>query len=107
LVMLSLMGMDPRLCFPVMASGAALMSAGAGVRHIQFGQMNLKVVVGLALGGIPAVLIAAFIVKEMKVETLRWLVIIVVLYAAMVMLRAAVSSARQQPLTPEEAVATS
>ena len=37
LVFLSLMGMDPRLCFPVMAGGAALMGAGAGARHIQMG----------------------------------------------------------------------
>ena len=29
------------------------------------GQMDLRVVVGLALGGIPAVLIAAFIVKSL------------------------------------------
>src|SRR4051812_48887324 len=68
LVILSLMGMDPRLCFPVMASGAALMAAGAGIRHIQIGQIDLKVVIGLAIGGIPAVLVAAFIVKQMDVQ---------------------------------------
>ena len=89
LVFLSLLGMDPRLCFPVMASGAALMGTGAGVRHIQFGQMDLKVVIGLALGGIPGVLIAAYIVVSMKLEYLRWLVIVVVVYAAAVMARAA------------------
>jgi uncharacterized membrane protein YfcA len=89
LVFLSLLGMDPRLCFPIMASGAALMGTGAGVRHIQFGQMDLKVVIGLALGGIPGVLIAAYIVVTMPLEMLRWLVIVVVLYAAAVMARAA------------------
>jgi uncharacterized membrane protein YfcA len=50
--------------------------------------MDLRVVIGLAIGGIPAVLVAAFIVKQMQVETLRWLVLVVVLYAAAVMLRA-------------------
>jgi uncharacterized membrane protein YfcA len=89
LVMLSLMGMDPRLCFPIMAGGAALMGAGASIRHIQMATIDLKVVLGLAIGGIPAVLVAAFIVKTMPVETLRWLVIVVVLYAAAVMARAA------------------
>jgi uncharacterized membrane protein YfcA len=90
LVMLSLMGMDPRLCFPIMAGGAALMGAGASVRHIQMGSMDLKVVVGLAVGGIPAVLVAAFLVsKALPIEMLRWLVIVVVLYAAAVMFRAA------------------
>ena len=64
------------------------MGAGASVRHIQIGQINLRIVLGLAIGGIPAVLVAAFIVKTMPVEMLRWLVIVVVLYAAAVMFRA-------------------
>lgn len=89
LVFLSLMGMDPRLCFPVMAGGAALMGAGAGARHIQIGQIDLKVVLGLAIGGIPGVLLAAYIVVTMPLAMLRWLVIVVVLYAALVMARAA------------------
>jgi len=89
LVMLSLMGMDPRLAFPIMAGGAALTGAGASIRHIQIGQIDLRIVLGLALGGIPAVLVAAFIVKTMPVDALRWLVILVVLYAAAVMARAA------------------
>ncbi len=88
LVTLSLMGMDPRLVFPIMAAGAAMMGVGACVRHIQMGRMDLKVVVGLALGGIPAVLVAAFVVKTMPLELLRWLVIVVVAYAAAVMFRA-------------------
>ena len=90
LVTLSLMGMDPRLIFPIMAAGAAVMGAGACVRHIQMGQMDLKVVVGLAIGGVPAVLVAAFLVsKAIPIEMLRWLVFVVVVYAAAVMFRAA------------------
>lgn len=89
LVTLSLMGMDPRLIFPIMAAGAAVMGAGACVRHIQMGQMDLKIVVGLAIGGTPAVLVAAFIVWKIPIELLRWLVIVVVIYAAAVMAHAA------------------
>lgn len=103
LVMLSLMGMDPRLCFPVMAGGAALMGAGAGARHIQLGTTDLRVVLGLAIGGIPAVFVAAFIVKTMPIETLRWLVIVVVLYAAAIMLRAAMLGRREHDAEPATA----
>lgn len=95
MVMLSLMGMDPRLSFPIMAAGSSLMGAGASVRHIQIGQIDLKVVLGLAIGGIPAVLVAAFIVKAMPVEMLRWLVTVVVLYAAAVLFRAALLGIRE------------
>jgi uncharacterized membrane protein YfcA len=103
LVMFSLMGMDPRLAFPIMAGGAAMTGAGASIRHIQIGQIDLRIVLGLAIGGIPAVLVAAFIVKAMPLEALRWLVIVVVLYAAAVMLRAALLGRREH--RPETATA--
>jgi uncharacterized membrane protein YfcA len=95
LVMLSLMGMDPRLAFPIMAGGAALTGAGASIRHIMIGEIDLRIVLGLAIGGIPAVLVAAFLVKTMPLELLRWLVIVVVLYAAAVMARAAIKGRRE------------
>ncbi|MFL6761306.1 MAG: TSUP family transporter [Sphingomicrobium sp.] len=90
LVMLSLMGMDPRLCFPIMAAGGSLMGAGASVRHFAIGEIDLRIVLGLAIGGIPAVLVAALLVKSMPVDILRWLVLVVVLYTAAVMLRASI-----------------
>jgi uncharacterized membrane protein YfcA len=102
LVTLSLMGMNPKLIFPIMAAGAAAMGGGACIRHIQMGRMDLRVVVGLGIGGIPAVLVAAFIVKSMPIELLRWLVILVVLYAAALMLRSAMAGRRTEALTPEQ-----
>jgi len=95
LVMFSLMGMDPRLVFPIMASGASLTVAGAGARHIAIGQIDFRIAIGMTIGGIPAVLVAAFLVRDMPLELLRWLVMVVVLYAAAVMLRAALLGRRE------------
>jgi hypothetical protein len=106
LIVLSLMGMDPRLCFPIMATGASLMGAGAGVRHINVGQIDLRVVLGLTLGGIPAVLVAALIVKKMPIEMLRWFVIVIVIYAAVVMLRAALKGWREHKVEAATAAVT-
>ncbi|HVE00738.1 MAG TPA: TSUP family transporter [Sphingomicrobium sp.] len=89
LVILSLMGMNPRLCFPIMAGAAALMGTSAGIRHINTGNLDLRVVIGLTIAGIPAVFVAAYLVVSMKLELLRWLVLIVVLYAAAIMAHAA------------------
>jgi len=100
LVLLSLMGMDPRLCFPVMAGAAALMGASAGIRHINTGNLDLRVVVGLTIGGIPAVLVAAYIVVTMPLELLRWLVLVVVLYAATIMFLAAMRGRREHGAEP-------
>jgi uncharacterized membrane protein YfcA len=100
LIMLSLMGLDPRLSFPIMAGGAAMAVAGAGARHITMGEIDLRLALGMTIGGIPAVLVAAFIVKSMPLELLRWMVIVVVLYAALMMLRAAMLG-RQHPMSLE------
>lgn len=99
LAMLSLMGMDPRLAFPVMATGAALAGAAASSRLVRLADLDLRIVVSLAIGAIPAVFVAAFIVKEMPLATLRWLVVVVVSYAAFSLLNTAL---RSGPKPPEE-----
>ena len=94
LLMLSLMGMDPRFSFPIMAGGSALAGASASVRYLTMGEMDVRIAGGMAIGGIPAVLVAAFIVKSLSLAWLRWLVVVVVAYAAVVMLRAAARGAK-------------
>lgn len=103
LVVLSLMGMDPHLCFPIMAGAAALMGATSSIRHINTGNLDLRVVIGLTIGGIPAVLIAAYLVVSMPLEWLRWLVLVVVLYAAAIMFRAALLGRREHDAEPATA----
>ena len=72
---------------------------GAMLRHIAIGEIDLRIVIGVSLGGVPAVLVAAFLVREMPIELLRWLVIVVVLYAAGVMLGAALPGRRADAST--------
>ena len=69
-----------------------------GARFIRAWRYNFSAAVGLALGGIPGVLVAAYIVKSLPVAWLRWLVLFVVLYAAAQMLR----SASRNPLHQSE-----
>ena len=53
LIMLSLMGLDPRLSFPIMAGRAALAAAGASVRHIAIGEIDLRLSPVSHLGAFP------------------------------------------------------
>lgn len=99
LAMLSLMGMDPHYCFPIMASGASLMGAGSSIRFIKVPEIDLRIVVGLTLGGIPAVLVAALIVKQMDVDVLRYVITVVVFYTAAVMARASIKGHREHRVT--------
>ena len=55
---------------------------------------NPGAALGLALGGIPGVLCAAFIVRNLPLKWLYWLVVVVVVYAATLMLLSGMRSAR-------------
>ena len=89
LILLSLLGLDPRLAFPIMASSCAFLMPATGFSFVKSSRIDLRIVLGLAIGGIPATIVAALIVKEMPIVWLRWGVVVVVLYAAFLLLRSA------------------
>lgn len=91
LIMLSLMGLNPSAAFPVMMGACAFLMPVSGMRFVRTERIDLRVVLGLALGGIPAVMLAAFVVKSLPLVALRWGVVVVVLYAAMLLLRTALA----------------
>lgn len=89
LILLSMLGLDPRLAFPIMASACAFLMPTTGFSFMKSDRIDMRIVLGMSLGGIPAVLVAAFIVKEMPIVWLRWGVVVVVLYASFLLLRSA------------------
>jgi uncharacterized membrane protein YfcA len=89
MILISLLGMNPISAFPIMMGSCAFLMPAAGMRFIRFDSYALRASIGLALGGIPAVLIAAFLVKSLPLIAIRWLVIAIVVYAATAMLRSA------------------
>lgn len=94
LIMISLLGMNPKAAFPIMMGSCAFLMPVGGVRFIREGSYSLRTSVIIALAGIPGVLIAAYIVRELPLTYVRWLVVVVVVYAAAMMLRSAVQEAR-------------
>ncbi len=89
LIMIALLGMNPKAAFPIMMGSCAFLMPMASVRFIREGKYDLKAALGLALAGTPAVLLAAFIVKSLNLTAVRWLVTVVVLYTAVTMLMSA------------------
>jgi len=83
------LGMSPKVAFPIMMGSCAFLMPPASVRFIKEGAYNRKASMGMAIPSLVAVLVAAFVVKSLPLDTLRWLVIGVILYTALVMLRAA------------------
>lgn len=103
LILLSLMGLNPTAAFPVMMGACAFLMPVSGMRFARTARIDLRVVLGLALGGIPAVLLAAYVVKSLPLATLRWGVVAVVLYAAALLLRAALKPAKPQAAVADAA----
>jgi uncharacterized membrane protein YfcA len=89
LVLLSLLGLNPTAAFPIMMGACAFLMPVSGLRFLRTDRIDLRVVLGMALGGVPAVLLAAFVIKSLPLQMLRWGVVVVVLYSASLLLRAA------------------
>jgi len=89
MILVSLLGMDPKAAFPIMMGSCAFLMPTATVRFVRMDSYAPRQALGLALGGLPGVLIAALIVKELPLTWVRWLVVVAVVYAAISMLRSA------------------
>src|SRR5580692_4824546 len=94
MILISLLGMNPKAAFPIMMGSCAFLMPVASARFIRMNSYSPKAALGLALGGLPGVLIAALIVKELNLTAVRWLVVIAVTYAAITMLRSAMIERR-------------
>ncbi len=97
MIMVSLLGMNPTAAFPIMMGSCAFLMPTASARFTRLGRYDLKAALGLALGGVPAVLIAAYIVQSLPLDWARWLVVVVVLYTAATLLRAGRDQAAATP----------
>jgi len=94
MIMVSLLGMSPLAAFPIMMGSCAFLMPVAGARFLREGRYHLSASVGLTLGGVPALLIAAYLVKSLPLTAVRWVVLFVVLFTGMMLLQAGRREAR-------------
>ena len=86
------LGMSPLVAFPIMMGSCAFLMPPASAKFIKEGAYNRKASVSMAIPGIIAVLIAAFLIKSLPLNTLRWVVIVVIIYTSLVMFKSALNS---------------
>ena len=89
MILIYLLGMSPTAAFPIMMGSCAFLMPTSSVRFVRSGTFHVRAALGLAIGGLPAVLIAAFLVKALPLAYVRWLVVVVVVYTAVNMLMTA------------------
>jgi uncharacterized membrane protein YfcA len=103
MVLIYFMGMNLKTAFPVMMGSCAFLMPVGSIRFIREGKYHLRAALGLAIGGIPGVLLAAYIVKSLPLYWVKWLVVVVVLYTAITLLRSAFVERSKPVLTPSPA----
>jgi len=93
LILVSLLGMNPTAAFPIMMGSCAFLMPIGALRFARADKVDWRAALGFTLAGVPAVLLAAFLVKSLPLDAVRWLVIVVVVYTAVTMLKAGLSRA--------------
>src|SRR5206468_3232111 len=71
MIMVSLLGMNPEAAFPIMMGSCAFLMPTAGMRIIRAKAYDVRAALGLTIGGIPGVLLAAYIVKKLPLDVLK------------------------------------
>src|SRR6185437_7409415 len=95
----SLLGMNVTAAFPIMTGSCAFLMPVASLPFMRAGAFDRRAALGLAIGGVPAVLIAAWFVKSLPLDAVKWLVVAVVLYTAATMWRSSLVPDESAPLS--------
>lgn len=103
MILIYLLGMNQRAAFPIMMGSCAFLMPVGGYKFIKARRYSPKAALGLTLGGIPAVFLAAFIVKSLPLTYVKWLVVFVVLYTAIMLLRSAMTESAAEAATRSRA----
>lgn len=83
------LGMSPKVAFPIMMGSCAFLEPVAAIKFIKEGAYHRKASLATNLFGIIGVLIAAYIVKELPLTMLKWVVVIVIVFTSIIMFRSA------------------
>lgn len=104
MILLSFLGMSPKAIFPVMMTACAFLMPVGSLRFIRERCYSPRVALGLTLGGLPTVLLAAFLVKEMPLAALRGVVVVVTMATGASLWLASTrgASARSTGAVPED-----
>jgi uncharacterized membrane protein YfcA len=88
---------------PIMMGSCAFLMPVSSIRFVRTGTYHVQAAWGLALGGVPSVLIAAYGVTSLPLDAVRWLVIVVVVHTALNMLLTSrvESGAGAEPVRPD------
>lgn len=81
------LGMNPKIAFPIMMGSCAFLLPLASAKFVKNQAYDRKATMAITLFGVVGVLIAAYIVKELPLNILKWMVVFVILYTSINMFK--------------------
>lgn len=81
------LGLNVKVAFPVMMGSCAFLMPACGLKFIKEGKYDRKASVALTISGMIGVLAAFFVVKELPLTALTWIIIAVMLYTSVTFFR--------------------
>jgi uncharacterized membrane protein YfcA len=82
MAMVYALGMHPATAFPIMMTATAMLMAAGGARFVKENAYDRKAAIAMTVAGIVGVFLAAFVVKSLPLNVLKWVVCVVVLYTS-------------------------
>ena len=80
-----MLGMSPKVAFPIMMGSCAFLMPLASAKFIKKGAYNRKATLAMTIPGSVAVLIAALWIKSLPLDSLKIIVMFVILYTCIIM----------------------
>ncbi len=93
------LGLSPQVVFPIMMGSCAMLQPVSSIKFIKEGAYPRKSSLAVAIGGVIGVFVAAFIVKSLPVENLKWIVIGVLVYTGSNMLYSATKKVTKEEIS--------
>ncbi|HBJ2608614.1 sulfite exporter TauE/SafE family protein [Clostridium botulinum] len=83
------LGMSPKVAFPIMMGSCAFLMPAASLKFVKEGAYDRKASLAITIFGLVGVFVAYYLVKSLPLDVLKWLIIVVILYTAVMMFNSA------------------
>ncbi|MBZ9633123.1 sulfite exporter TauE/SafE family protein [Clostridium sp. FP1] len=81
------LGLSPTVAFPIMMGSCAFLMPAASIKFVKEGAYDRKASMAITVFGVLGVFIAAYLVKSLPLNILRWVVIVVIIYTSAMMFK--------------------
>ena len=81
------LGLSPTVAFPIMMGSCAFLMPAASIKFVKAGAYDRKASMAITVCAVVGVFIAAYLVKSLPLDVLKWVVVVVIIYTSVMMFK--------------------